>query len=46
MVLELRDKVQELAAELPETPIAASDDEDLVAALIHLGYRENAVSRV
>ena len=45
MVLELRDKVQELAAELPERPAAASDDEDLVAALVHLGCRENAARR-
>lgn len=50
MVLELRDKLQALAAELPEEarPAAGSDDEDLVLALVNLGYRrrqaEEAVS--
>ncbi|MDH3403040.1 MAG: Holliday junction branch migration protein RuvA [Acidobacteriota bacterium] len=45
MVLELRDRVQALAAELPDRPPTATDDEDLVAALVHLGYRENAARR-
>lgn len=45
MVLELRDKVQELAADLPEKAAALSDDDDLVTALINLGYRENAARR-
>lgn len=45
MVLELRDKVQQLAADLPERPAAGGDDEDLVSALIHLGYRENLARR-
>jgi Holliday junction DNA helicase RuvA len=45
MVLELRDKVQELAADLPERARAVSDDDDLVMALINLGYRENAARR-
>jgi len=45
MVLELRDKVQELAADLPESPISSSDDDDLVTALINLGYRENSARR-
>jgi Holliday junction DNA helicase RuvA len=42
MVLELRDKVQALAAELPaETrPGASSEDQDLVLALVNLGYRD------
>ena len=42
MVLELKDKVRELAAELPaeERPAVSSDDEDLVLALVNLGYRE------
>jgi len=46
MVLELRDRVQELAGELPEQQLARpSEDEDLVTALINLGYRENAARR-
>jgi len=46
MVLELRDKVQDLAANLPA--VLPSGDGDLVEALINLGYRrrnvESAVS--
>ena len=38
MVLELKDKVVDLAAELPVRP-AVAEDEDLVLALINLGYR-------
>ena len=38
MVLELKDKVVELAAELPARP-AVAQDEDLVLALVNLGYR-------
>lgn len=45
MVLELRDKVQELAVDLPEQVVPASDDDDLVKALINLGYKENAARR-
>jgi Holliday junction DNA helicase RuvA len=45
MVLELRDKVRLLAADLPDRPAATSDDEDLVTALVHLGYRENVARR-
>jgi len=46
MVLELRDKVQDLAVDLPERPDAAfEDDDDIVTALINLGYRENAARR-
>jgi Holliday junction DNA helicase RuvA len=45
MVLELRDRVQELAVDLPERPLAVSDDDDLVTALVNLGYRENAARR-
>jgi Holliday junction DNA helicase RuvA len=43
MVLELKDKMRELAAELPEkagqaaTPAAA--DQDVVSALVNLGYK-------
>ncbi len=41
LVVELRDKMQELAAELPEAARASSaEDRDLVAALVNLGYRE------
>lgn len=42
MVLELRDKLQALAAELPDEarPTASSEDQDLVLALVNLGYRE------
>ncbi len=38
MVLELKDKVVELAAELPARP-AVAQDEDLILALVNLGYR-------
>jgi len=42
MVLELRDKVQALAAELPEEArtAASTEDRDLARALVNLGYRE------
>jgi Holliday junction DNA helicase RuvA len=40
LVLELRDKVRELAAELPRAAEASTEERDLVAALVHLGYRE------
>lgn len=39
MIVELRDKVQELAAELDVEP-APSTDMDLVEALISLGYKQ------
>lgn len=39
MVVELRDKVQELAAELPEAAQIAGDA-DLVMALVSLGYKQ------
>ena len=38
LVLELRDRVQELAAEVPTTAKAA-EGEDLVQALVNLGYK-------
>lgn len=44
MVLELRDKVQELAAEVSDRPGAAPDD-DLVLALVNLGYRTTEAER-
>ena len=43
MVLELRDKVRELAAGLPEQLPAA--DPDVVSALVNLGYRGNLAER-
>jgi Holliday junction DNA helicase RuvA len=49
MVLELKDRVQELSAGLP-TPTAVPSDFDVVSALVNLGYRqaqaEKAVARV
>jgi len=44
LVLELRDKVQGLASELPVT-LAVSVDEDLVAALENLGYKRTHAER-
>jgi len=53
MVLELKDKMRELAAELPETAASATApgaDQDVVSALINLGYKgaqaERAVADV
>ncbi len=43
MILELRDKVQDLAAELPTAPTVA--ESDLVEALISLGYKQAAAQR-
>ncbi len=47
MVLELRDKVRELAAELPRaaTAAAAPADHDVVSALVNLGYRQAQAER-
>lgn len=44
MVLELKDKIQELMADLPERP-AASPSDDLVLALVNLGYKETEAER-
>ena len=48
MVLELREKMRELAAEVPDK--AAPADQDVVSALVNLGYKtsqaERAVSEV
>ncbi|MEE8138597.1 MAG: Holliday junction branch migration protein RuvA [Thermoanaerobaculia bacterium] len=41
MVVELRDRVQQLAAELPARPAATADGE-LVQALVNLGYKPTA----
>ncbi len=43
MVLELREKMRELAAELPEKPVAA--DDDVVSALVNLGYKPAQAER-
>jgi Holliday junction DNA helicase RuvA len=43
MVLELKEKMRELAAELPAGPAAA--DQDLVSALVNLGYRAAQAER-
>ncbi len=40
LVLELKDKMHELAVGLPPAAAASSEDRDLVAALVNLGYRE------
>lgn len=46
MVLELKDKMRELAAELPETPAAAVPaDQDVVSALVNLGYKSSQAER-
>jgi Holliday junction DNA helicase RuvA len=44
MVLELKDKMRELAAELPERA-AAPDDQDVVSALVNLGYKAGQAER-
>lgn len=45
MVLELRDKMRELAAELPERVAAAPADQDVVSALVNLGYKAAQAER-
>lgn len=46
MVLELKDKMRELAAELPETAAAAIPaDQDVVSALVNLGYKAAQAER-
>ena len=44
MVLELKDKIQELMADLPVRD-AASPSDDLVLALVNLGYRAKEAER-
>jgi Holliday junction DNA helicase RuvA len=50
MVVELKDKVRELAATLPEKAASAGADADVVSALVNLGYKaaqaERAVAEV
>lgn len=46
MVLELREKMRELAAGLPEESAAAPPaDQDVVSALVNLGYKANLAER-
>jgi holliday junction DNA helicase RuvA len=46
MVLELREKMRELAAELPEKTAAAQPaDQDVVSALVNLGYKASQAER-
>ena len=45
MVLELKDKMRELVAELPETTAAIPADQDVVSALVNLGYKANLAER-
>ncbi|HEV7784950.1 MAG TPA: helix-hairpin-helix domain-containing protein, partial [Thermoanaerobaculia bacterium] len=47
MVLELKDKMRELAAELPDTVATASGaaDQDVVSALVNLGYKSSLAER-
>jgi holliday junction DNA helicase RuvA len=45
MVLELKDKMRELAAELPETTVAPAADQDVVSALVNLGYKSSLAER-
>ena len=45
MVLELKDKMRELAAELPERA-AVPADQDVVSALVNLGYKAAQAERV
>ena len=44
MVLELKDKLQELMADLPERSAVSAGD-DLVLALVNLGYKEAEAER-
>jgi Holliday junction DNA helicase RuvA len=45
MVLELKDKMRELAAELPERTAAVPADQDVVSALVNLGYKSTLAER-
>ncbi|MFL6199682.1 MAG: Holliday junction branch migration protein RuvA [Thermoanaerobaculia bacterium] len=45
MVLELKDKMRELAAELPEKSAAPPADQDVVSALVNLGYKAAQAER-
>ncbi len=45
MIVDLKDRVQDLAAELPAVAAKAPLEEDLVLALVNLGYREAEAQR-
>ncbi|HKI01821.1 MAG TPA: Holliday junction branch migration protein RuvA [Thermoanaerobaculia bacterium] len=47
MVLELRDKMRELAADLPDQPVGTVPpaDQDVVSALVNLGYKASQAER-
>ena len=45
MVLELKDKMRELAAGLPEKAAAVPADQDVVSALVNLGYKGSLAER-
>lgn len=46
MVLELKDKMRELAAELPgKAATAPAADQDVVSALVNLGYKSSLAER-
>lgn len=45
MVLELKDKMRELAAELPERTTAPPAGQDVVSALVNLGYKAAQAER-
>jgi Holliday junction DNA helicase RuvA len=45
MVLELREKMRALAAETPGTAAAAPADQDVVSALVNLGYKASLAER-
>lgn len=45
MIVDLKDRVQELAAELPAAAAVAPLEDDLVLALVNLGYRETEAQR-
>jgi Holliday junction DNA helicase RuvA len=45
MVLELREKMRALAAETPEMAAAAPADQDVVSALVNLGYKAGLAER-
>lgn len=45
MVLELKDKMRELAAELPESSASPPAGQDVVSALVNLGYKAAQAER-
>jgi len=45
IVLELKEKMRELAVELPEKPAPSDHDHDVVSALVNLGYKAGAAER-